>query len=126
MIMKKKASWLRKFGRTIHTKIGFFLIKRLLKKSREAGSMDRRHCSGSPRTVSTEENIDLIKELVCSQDEQPHIHLAPRKIAEQTRISRPSIRRVLKIRNLKQFKHLKTPQMSQGTRIRRETRIDSL
>ena len=124
--MKKKASRLRKFGRTIHTKIGLFLVKCLLEKFKETGSMDRIHCSGRPRTVSTEENIDLIKDLVSSQEEQPHIHLAPRKIAEQTRISRSSIQRVLKIRNLKQFKHLKTPQMSQGTRNRTETRVGSL
>ena len=32
--------------------------------------MDRKHTSGQPRNVSTEENIVLIEELVCSQDDQ--------------------------------------------------------
>ena len=43
--------------------------------------MDRRHGSGQSGTVSTEENMDLIEELVCSQGEWHHTHLAPRKIA---------------------------------------------
>ena len=45
--------------------------------------MDRRHSSGWPRIVSTEENMDLKEELVCSQEERSHMHLAPRKIAKQ-------------------------------------------
>ena len=75
-------------------------VKCLLKKFGEAGSMDIRHGSWWPRTVSTEGNMDLIEELVCTQEERPHIHLAPRKTAEQTGISRYSIRRIVKKRNL--------------------------
>ena len=78
--------------------------------------MDRRQGSGQPRIFSTEENMDLIEELVCSQKERPHTHLAPRKLAEQRRISRSSIRRMVEKRNLKQFKRLKTSQMSKETR----------
>ena len=70
-------------------------IKRILQKFRETGSMKRKHGSGRPTTVSTEENMDLIEELICSQEE-PHSHLAPRKIAEKTGISRSSIRRMVK------------------------------
>ena len=39
---------------------------------------------------------DLIEELLCSQEEQPHTHLAPRKIAKQTGISRSSVEIILK------------------------------
>ena len=46
--------------------------------------MDRGHNSRHPKAFSTEENIDLIEQLVCSQEEQHHTHLTPRKIAEQT------------------------------------------
>ena len=67
--------------------------------------------------------MNLIEELVCLQEE-PHSHLAP--ISEQTVISRTSIRRMVKRKNLRQFKRLKTPQMSEGTRKRRETRAGSL
>ena len=101
-------------------------VKRLLKKIGEAGSMEIRHGSWWPRTVSTEGNMDLIEELVCTQEERPHIHLAPRKTAEQTEISRYSIRRIVKKGNLKQFQCLKTPQMSEGSRNRRETRAGFL
>ena len=54
-----------------------------MKKLRETISMDRRHGSGRPRTVSTEENLNLIEEFVCSLEEGPHTHLASRKIAEK-------------------------------------------
>ena len=52
-------------------------------KKKTAGYGSRR-----PTTVSPEENMDLIEQWVCSQEERPHTHLAPRRIAEQTRISR--------------------------------------
>ena len=60
-------------------------------KKKTAGYGSRR-----PTTVSPEENMDLIEQWVCSQEERPHTHLAPRRIAEQTRISRSSIRRMMK------------------------------
>ena len=48
------------------------------------------------RTVSVEEIMDLIEELICSQEERPHMGLATRKIAKQTGISRSSIQRMVK------------------------------
>ena len=74
-------------------------IKRPLKKFRETGSIDRRHGSGQPRTVPTKQNKDLIKELVCSQDEQP-LHLALRKTTERTWVSRSSIRKMVRKKTL--------------------------
>ena len=65
--------------------------------------MDRKNSLGQPRIVSTKENMDLIEVLVWLQEDQPHTHLAPRKIAEQTGTSRSSL----------QFKCLKTPQISE-------------
>ena len=56
----------------------------------------------------------------------PHTHLTSRKSAKQTGIRRSSIRRMVKKRNLKQFKRLKTSQMSEGTRNKKETRVGSL
>ena len=98
-----------------------------MKTFTKTGSTCRRHDAGQPRTVSTEENVDLIEELVCLQKKRLHTHLALRKITEQTRISRTSIRRMVKKkRKLKQFSHLKTPQLSEGTRNRRKTSSDLL
>ena len=59
-----------------------------IKEIRGTGSRDKRHRSGRPRA---EENMDLIEELVCLQEEWPHTHLAPRKLSEQTEISRSSL-----------------------------------
>ena len=122
MITKKKAGWITNFGRTIHPKKwDYSSVKRLFKKFKENGLMDRRHGSGHPRTVSMEENVELIKEFACSQEEWPHTYLPPSKITEQTGISQSLIQRIkkrekkLKKRNLKQIKRLKTLQMSGGT-----------
>ena len=56
-------------------------VKRLLQKYKKTGSMNRKPGSGRPRTVTTEENMDLVENLICSQEE-PHTHLAPRKISD--------------------------------------------
>ena len=66
---------------------------------------------GSPR-LSTKENMDLIEELVCSQEEKPNTHLAPSKIVKQTGISESYIWKMVKKRKLK---CLQTPQMIEGT-----------
>ena len=44
--------------------------------------MNRKEGSGRPRSVTTEENTDLIKELICPQEEAPYTRLGPQKIAE--------------------------------------------
>ena len=88
--------------------------------------MNRKEGSGRPRSVTRKENTDLIEELICSQKEGLHTHLAPRKIAEQTGISRSSIRRMIKRRNFRQFKRVKTPEMNDGCRNRRYARAIAL
>ena len=67
-------------------------VKRLLKRFKGSGTMNRKEVSGRPTSVTTEENTDLIEELICSQEKAPYTHLAPRKIAEQTGMSRSRIR----------------------------------
>ena len=54
--------------------------------------MNRKEGSDRARSV-TKKNTDLIGELIFSQKDAPHTHLAPYKIADQTGISRSSIRR---------------------------------
>ena len=79
--------------------------------------MNRKKGSDRPRSVTTEESTDLTEELIWSLEEATHTHLAPRKIAEETGISRSSI---------SQFKRLKTPEMSDGSRNRRYARAIAL
>ena len=52
--------------------------------------MERKKGSGRPRTARTEENEETVKELIMSQEDEPHSHLAPRKIEESEGISRSS------------------------------------
>ena len=88
--------------------------------------MDRRSGSGRPRTAMTEENEAMIEDLICSQEEKPGSHMSPREIEKHTGISRSSVRRMVKKKGLRQFKRLKTPRMSEGTKERRSERAGML
>ena len=92
-----------------------------MKRFKDSNTMNRKEGSGRARSVA-KKNTDLIEELIFSQEEAPHIHLAPREIAEQTGISRSSIRR----RNFRQFKRVKTPEINDGCRNRRYARAIGL
>ena len=74
----------------------YTFVKILLKRFKDSGATNRKKGSGRPRSVTTEENTNLIEELVCPQDEAVHTCLGPHKIAKQTGISRFSIRRMIK------------------------------
>ena len=87
--------------------------------------MNRKEGSSRPRSVITEENTDLIEELICSQEEVSHTHLAPRKIVEETGMSRSSVRRMIKRRSFCNFKRVKITKMNEmndGCRNRRYAR----
>jgi len=47
------------------------IINRLFQKLRETGTVDRRVSSGRPRSARTEENIDLVDDLIVSQKDHP-------------------------------------------------------
>ena len=55
-------------------------VNRLLKRFEKDGSMDQRPGSGRPVTVTTEENEELVGDLICSQEENPGTHFSPREI----------------------------------------------
>ena len=102
-------------------------VKRLLKRFKDSGIINRKEGSGRPRSVTTEKNTDLIEELICPQKEAPRTRLGPRKIAEQTGISRLSIRRMIKKKKLLSIqKGFITPEMNHGCRNRRYARAITL
>ena len=72
----KEKSWLAyKIWKNHPSKNGIIsLLSTYRKKIRETRSMDRRLGSGWPRTVSKEENMDLIEEFIFSQEQQLHMH----------------------------------------------------
>ena len=70
----------------IHSSKGwtYTSVKRLLQRYKETGTMKRAKGSGHPKNVATDENTDIVEELICSQEEQPHSHQAPRVIEKTT------------------------------------------
>ena len=58
-------------------------VKEVLKRLKDSGTINRKEGSGQPRSVTTEENTDLIKELICPQEEALYTHLGLHKIAKK-------------------------------------------
>ena len=71
-------------------------VQRLLKRLKEDGSMKRRTGSGRPIPVTTDENAELVEELICSQEDSSGTHKSPREIARNVGISRSSVRKLVK------------------------------
>jgi len=46
------------------------------------GSTERKSGSGHPRTLRTVDNVSVIQDMTCSQDDAPCSHKNPRKIQE--------------------------------------------
>ena len=101
-------------------------VQKLLNKFKERGTMDRKPGSGRPITVTTPENEQIVEELICSQEEAPGTHKSPREIEKITGIKRTSVRRMVKRNGWKQYKRIKTPRMSEGTKQRRTERAGAL
>ena len=80
----------------------------LLKRIDETGDVERREGSGRPKSSRTENNINVVKELISSQEDKPGTHATPNEISKMMDISRTSIRRII-AENLKlqPFKKIK-------------------
>ena len=85
-------------------------VQRIVKGFKTTGTMEIKAASGRPVTATTEENGDLVEELVCSQEE-PGTNKSPWEVAPMIGISRSSGKRLVRSRGLRQFKRLKTPRM---------------
>ena len=72
----------------------------LIKRIDEPSSSDQKLGSGHPRSTRTPENIQLVGELIGSQEGEPSTSKSPREIERETGISRSSVRRIAK-RDLK-------------------------
>ena len=66
------------------------------------------------------EDEKVVEEMICSQESHSWSHVSPKDIAEGLKISQSSIRRMIKRKGIKQLKLLKTPNMNNATRKRRE------
>lgn len=101
-------------------------VQRLVSRFVKHGTMERQKGSGRPVSVTTKENEEAVEELICSQEDEPGTHQSPRNIAEHLEISHSSVRRIIEKKGINQFKRVKTPQMNEGTRIRRIERAAGL
>jgi len=101
-------------------------VKRLIKRFEKFATMERQRGSGRPRTAVTDENEESVDDLICSQENEPGSHIHPRDIAKKLSISHSSVRRIIKAKNINQFKRLKTPCMNDNTRKRRVERASNL
>ena len=91
-------------------------VQRLINQFKENGTMKRRPGSGRPRYAITPEREEIAEQLICSQDESPETHMSPREIERHTGIKISSILRMVKKNGWKQYKRIKTPRMSEGTK----------
>ena len=70
-------------------------MKKLLKNIDETGGIAREEGSGQPKTVRTEENIELVEEMILSQEDQSGTHSTPVEIARELKIDRRSVPRII-------------------------------
>ena len=80
---------------------------------------EHRKGSGQPITATTEENALIFEDLVCLQKNESGTHNSIRQIAPQISISKSSVHRLVKKKNLHCYKRLKTPQINSACCKRR-------
>ena len=88
-------------------------LDKLLRKIDETQSVQRKAGSGRPRAARTEENIEIVQELICSQEGELKSHKTPREIERETGISLSSVRHIANFDlNLTPFKRVKGQKLS--------------
>ena len=93
----------------------------------KSGSHARKNGSGRPKTMRTEENTDIVKQLICSQEAEPGTHRTPREISKETGIHYSSVRRIIKHDlKLNVFKRMEVHELSENDCHRRFERAQLL
>ena len=64
---------------------------------RTGSSVNRKLGSRRPKSARTQENIEKVAELICSQDDQPGTGKSTRKIASEVGICESSVRNIAKM-----------------------------
>ena len=88
--------------------------------------MDRRAGLGRQWTIITDENENLIDNLICLKEDNPGSQMSPKEIEKNTGISPTSGRSMIKRRGLNQFKCSKATMMSLDTQERWTIRAEAL
>ena len=99
----------------------------LLKKIDETGDVKRRGGSWRPKSSTTENNINAIKELISSQEDKPGTHATPNEISKMVDIPRTSIRRIIaEDLKLQPFKKIKGQRIDTRTKEKHIERCPNL
>jgi hypothetical protein len=102
-------------------------LDKLLKKIDSLGTVSRIKGSGRQRSVRTDENIQLVNDLILSQDDKPQTHRSQREIVRELGISRTSVRRIIKNDlGLKCLKKTRAHELTVANKASRLTRAQQL
>ena len=86
---------------------------KLLENLRDTGTVDRRPCSGRPRSARTEESVETVNDLVLNQVDKPQTHRTVREISWETSIHRSYVcRMICKDLRLKCFKRRRAQKLT--------------
>ena len=99
----------------------------MLEKIDSLGTVSRIKGSGRQPSVRTDENIQLVNDLILSQDDKPQTHRSQREIVRELGISRTSVRRIIKNDlGLKCLKKTRAHELTVANKASRLTRAQQL
>ncbi|XP_065663021.1 uncharacterized protein LOC136085626 [Hydra vulgaris] len=96
-------------------------INRVLQRIRQTGVADKQIGSGKRPTVNTPENSLIVSPVGSSRK-----HLSPRMIIRRTGISHSSVRKIVKLLNLKVFKRQCVQKLTDAQKERRKVCCQNL
>jgi len=98
-------------------------LEDLMRKIDKTGSCVRRVGSGRPRTARTNENIEVVQDLVLSQEDRPHTHLTRKETSREVGISQTSVSEIVKFDlRLKCFKKRSATELTESNKHSRLVR----
>lgn len=105
-----------------------YSVKAICKRVDDRGSATaRKSGSGGKKTARTDENIEFVSQLICSQENDPGTSMSTRQIAKELQISEKSVRRIAK-EDLKMsaFRRVPAQIISDATKAKRLQRCRQL
>ena len=89
--------------------------------------VERKVGSGKPKSARSEANIAMVKDMICSQEDEPGTSKSTRNIASEVGISATSVRRIAKLDlSLSSFRRMPAQVINEATRLKRLTRCKQL
>ncbi len=103
-------------------------LKKMCQRIDKTGSVvERKVGSGRPKSARSTANIDMVEELICSQEDEPGTSRSTRQIAGEIGISAASVRRIAKVDlSLSSFRRMTVQVVNEATRLKRLTRCKRL